>query len=443
MLRRSELEPVNIAILGLGTVGSGTYRVLQRNHNEISRRAGRDLNVYGAAVQNLNKKRDCDISHLKLTTDPFSLVEDPNVDIIVELIGGCTLAKDLILKAIEYKKHIVTANKALIAEHGNEIFSLAEAQGVTVAFEGAVAGGIPIIKTIREGLGANRIDWLAGIINGTCNYILTQMRDQKWDFNTALQSAQEKGYAESDPTFDIDGMDAAHKLTILASIAFGMPLQYSKVIPEGIRNLDPTDIYYASQLGYDIKHLGLAKRTVAGVELRVHPTLLPKNCLLAQVNGVMNAVVIHANAVGSTLYYGAGAGGDATASSVIADLVDIIRNMNIPAHMKVPYLAFQTKSLDNLSIMSKEEIFSAYYLRLSAKDEPGILAKVTQALGKRHISIKTIMQQPAFSQDKVPVIIVTHPVQEGLLNSALEEIKSCEGIDNQIVSLRLEDLILD
>lgn len=438
------MEPVNIAILGLGTVGSGTYRVLQRNHDEISRRAGRDLSVYGASVQHLDKKRDCDISQIKLTSDPFSLVVDPKVDIIVELIGGCTLAKELILKAIEHKKHIVTANKALIAEHGNEIFSLAEAQGVTVAFEGAVAGGIPIIKTIREGLGANRIDWLAGIINGTCNYILTQMRDQKWDFEKALKSAQEKGYAEADPTFDLEGMDAAHKLTILASIAFGIPLQYSKVVREGIRNLDPTDIYYASQLGYDIKHLGLAKRTDAGIELRVHPTLVPKTCLLAQVNGVMNAVAIHANAVGSTLYYGAGAGGDATASSVIADLVDVIRNMNVPAPMRVPYLAFQTKLLANLPILTKDAIFSAYYLRLSANDEPGILAKVTQALGKRNISIKTIMQHPAEpSHHKVPVIIVTHPIQEGLLRAALDEIKGCGGVDSNIVMLRLENLVLD
>ena len=435
------MEPVNIAILGVGTVGSGTFRVLQRNQYEISRRAGRTINIYGASVEHLNKTRDCDITGIKLTHEPFSLVEDKKVDIVVELIGGCTLAKELIMKAIANKKHVVTANKALIAEHGNEIFQFAEEQGVTVAFEGAVAGGIPIIKTIREGLGGNRIEWLAGIINGTSNYILTQMRDEGLDFQVALALAQQKGYAEADPTFDINGIDASHKLTILASIAFGIPLQHQNVLCEGIQRLTPIDILYANQMGFDIKHLGLAKRTEQGVELRVHPTLIPKKCLLAQVNGVMNAIAIHANAVGTTMYYGAGAGGEATASSVIADLVDIVRNINTPANVRVPYLAFQSNKIVSLPIVNQENIKSAFYLRLTALDEPGVLAQVTEKLSKYQISIKSIIQNPTvLSQEKVPILIVTHTVKEGNLMQALTEISTCHGIDKEIVKIRLEPL---
>tara|TARA_R110002110_G_scaffold404606_1_gene623086 strand:- start:96899 stop:98230 length:1332 start_codon:yes stop_codon:yes gene_type:complete len=441
------LEPVNIAILGLGTVGSGTLRVLQENANEISRRAGRSLKIYGVSVRDANKKRDCDLSGIPVTTDPMSLVTDPKVDIVVELMGGEHEAKSLILSAIKNKKHVVTANKALIAEHGNEIFFQAEEQGVTVAFEGAVAGGIPIIKTIREGLGGNRIDSLAGIINGTGNYILSQMTDLGWDFETALQSAQEKGYAEADPSFDIDGVDAAHKLTILASIAFGIPLQYSSIMQEGISSLEQMDIQYANQLGYEIKHLGIAKRLTSGIELRVHPTLVAKQSLLAQVKGVMNAVAIHANAVGPTLYCGAGAGGEATASSVLADLVDVVRNMNVSKEVRVPYLAFQSHTLSDMSILLSAEIQSHYYIRLMAVDEPGILAQVTQSLGKRKISIQKIIQNEPAEQTalvensattKVPVVIMTHLTQEGIIDEAIEEMQEYPGIHSRIVKLRIE-----
>jgi len=445
-LRSKNLEPVNIAILGLGTVGSGTLRVLQENTHEIARRAGRELRIYGVSVRDTNKQRDCDLAKISVTTDPFSLVSDPKVDIVVELMGGEDEAKELILLAIQKKKHVVTANKALIAEYGNEIFSQAETQGVTVAFEGAVAGGIPIIKTIREGLGGNRIDSLAGIINGTSNYILSQMTDLGWDFPTALQSAQEKGYAESDPSFDIDGVDAAHKLTILASIAFGIPLQFSKVMQEGISYLEPMDIQYANQLGYDIKHLGIAKQLASGIELRVHPTLVPQHSLLSQVKGVMNAVAIHANAVGPTLYYGAGAGGDATASSVLADLVDVVRNMNVAKEVRVPYLAFQSHTLSDTIILPSTDFQSRYYLRLIADDEPGILAQVTQALGQRQVSIQSIIQnEPASNggsdnslSTQVPVVIMTHLTREGEINSAIEEMQNFQGINAPIVKLRIE-----
>lgn len=440
------MEPVNIAILGLGTVGSGTLRVLQANAHEISRRAGRELRIYGVSVRDTSKQRDCDLTEISVTTDSFALVSDPKVDIVVELMGGEEEAKELILLAIQQKKHVVTANKALIAEHGNEIFHQAEAQGVTVAFEGAVAGGIPIIKTIREGLGGNRIDSLAGIINGTSNYILSQMTDLGWDFPTALQSAQDKGYAESDPSFDIDGIDAAHKLTILASIAFGIPLQFSKVMKEGISSLEPMDIQYANQLGYDIKHLGVAKRLESGIELRVHPTLVSQQSLLSQVKGVMNAVAIHANAVGPTLYYGAGAGGDATASSVLADLIDVVRNMNVAKEVRVPYLAFQSHTLSDTTILPNSDIQSHYYIRLMADDEPGILAQVTQALGKRRVSIQSIIQNEPAGSDlvgedlsgHVPVVIMTHLTSEGEIDDAIEEMQNFRGINMPIVKLRIE-----
>lgn len=435
------MEPVNIAILGLGTVGEGTFRVLQRNCEEISRRAGRQLNIYGASVKDLNKTRQCDTSQIKVTTDPFEFLQDPNVDIVVELIGGCTFSKDVIMAAIAQKKHVVTANKALIAEHGNEIFKLAEQHGVTVAFEGAVAGGIPIIKTIREGLGGNRIDWIAGIINGTSNYILTQMRDNHLDFQTALSQAQEKGYAEADPSFDINGTDAAHKLSILGSLAFGIPLQFDKVNIEGISHIEQIDIQFTKQLGFDIKHLGIAKRAAQGIELRVQPALIAKGSLLAQVNGVMNAVAVHANAVGTTLYYGPGAGGEPTASSVIADLVDIVRNINLPSKARVPYLAFQSDAITNIPIVPIDKIISAYYLRLNVVDEPGILAKVTDKLSAHEVSIKSLIQPPLETgSKKVPVLVLTHPILEGELLSALEEIKQCHGIDQNIVKLRIEDV---
>lgn len=435
------MEPVNIAIFGLGTVGQGTLRVLQENTDEISRRAGRELNVYGVCVKNLDKKRDCELNGINLTDDAYALASDPKVDVVVELMGGMTLSKSLILTAITHKKHVVTANKALIAEHGNEIFYKAEQFGSTVAFEGAVAGGIPIIKTIREGLGGNRIDEIAGIINGTGNYILTQMSDKGWDFEQALASAQEHGYAESDPVFDINGTDAAHKLTILASIAFGIPLQFSKVLQEGISTLQPMDINFAHQLGYDVKHLGIAKRAKNGIELRVHPTLLPKQSLLSQVKGVMNAVQIHANAVGPTLYYGPGAGGGATASSVLADLVDVVRTMNMPKEVRVPYLAFHSHRMSDIDILQPDEIHSQYYLRMLAEDQPGILANLTKALGDRAISIQTIIQNEAHGvADTVPVVIITHTTKEGIINDAIQEMATINGIEPEVVKMRIESI---
>lgn len=435
------MEPVNIAIFGLGTVGQGTLRVLQENTDEISRRAGRELNVYGVCVKNLDKKRNCELNGFNLTDDAYALASDPKVDVVVELMGGMTLSKSLILTAITHKKHVVTANKALIAEHGNEIFYKAEQFGSTVAFEGAVAGGIPIIKTIREGLGGNRIDEIAGIINGTGNYILTQMSDKGWDFEQALASAQEHGYAESDPVFDINGTDAAHKLTILASIAFGIPLQFSKVLQEGISTLQPMDINFAHQLGYDVKHLGIAKRAKNGIELRVHPTLLPKQSLLSQVKGVMNAVQIHANAVGPTLYYGPGAGGEATASSVLADLVDVVRTMNMPKEVRVPYLAFHSHRMSDIDILQPDEIHSQYYLRMLAEDQPGILANLTKALGDRAISIQTIIQNEAHGvADTVPVVIITHTTKEGIINDAIQEMATINGIEPEVVKMRIESI---
>lgn len=434
------MEPVNIAIIGLGTVGTGTFQVLQRNKEEISKRAGRDIHIYAVCVKNENKERCCDLTDTIVTTNPFTLLDDPNIDIVVELIGGCTTAKEVVLTAIQKQKHVVTANKALIAEHGNEIFKQAESQGVTVAFEAAVAGGIPIIKTIREGLGGNRIDWLVGIINGTSNYILTQMRNQQLDFETALQQAQDKGFAESDPTFDIDGTDPAHKLSILASIAFGMPLNYDKVIKEGISQLQSVDMQYAAQLGYDLKHLGIAKRTQSGIECRVHPTLIARESLLAQVNGVMNAIAVHANAVGTTLYYGAGAGGEPTASSVIADIVDIVRNINLPSQVRVPYLAFQSKALTTQPIKTENEIQSAYYLRLNVVDEPGVLAKITNKLSQYDVSIRSIIQPPLINSDKVPILILTHPVLEDNLQKTLADLAEVAGIDQSIVKIRVEQV---
>lgn len=435
------MEPVNIAIFGLGTVGQGTLRVLQENTDEISRRAGRELNVYGVCVKNLEKKRDCELSGIHLTEDAYALASDPKVDVVVELMGGVTLSKSLILTAITHKKHVVTANKALIAEHGNEIFYKAEQFGSTVAFEGAVAGGIPIIKTIREGLGGNRIDEIAGIINGTGNYILTQMSDKGWDFEQSLQSAQEHGYAESDPTFDINGTDAAHKLTILASIAFGIPLQFAKVLQEGISTLQPIDINFAHQLGYDVKHLGIAKRAKNGIELRVHPTLLPKQSLLSQVKGVMNAVQIHANAVGPTLYYGPGAGGEATASSVLADLVDVVRTMNMPKEVRVPYLAFHSHRMSDINILQTDEIHSQYYLRMLAEDQPGILANITKTLGDRAVSIQTIIQNEAHGvADTVPVVIITHTTKEGIINDTIQEMATIKGIKPEVVKMRIESI---
>ena len=438
------MKPVNIGILGLGTVGGGTVNVLQRNADEITRRAGRGIQVTMASVRSLDKPRICDTSSITLTTDPFEIVNHPDIDVVVELIGGETLALELVLQAIANGKHVVTANKALIAVHGNEIFSAAQKMGVTVAFEAAVAGGIPIIKAVREGLAGNRVQWLAGIINGTSNFILTEMRDKGRSFDDVLAEAQQLGYAEADPTFDVEGIDAAHKLTILASIAFGIPLQFDKAYTEGMRTLTTQDVSDAADLGFRIKHLGIARRTDTGVELRVHPTLIPEKRLLANVDGVMNAILVNGDAVGPTLYYGAGAGADPTASAVVADLVDVVRALTTDPENRVPHLAFQADALDDTAILPIEEVSSAWFLRLQALDQPNVLAGVTKILGDNGISIEAIVQKvPHHHGASVPIVILTHAVVEKAMNLALQAIGNLAEIEPDITRIRVEYLNSD
>ena len=438
------MKPVNIGILGLGTVGGGTVNVLQRNADEITRRAGRGIQVTMASVRTMDKPRICDTSSIALTTDPFEIVNQPDIDVVVELIGGDTLALDLVLQAIANGKHVVTANKALIAVHGNEIFSAAQKMGVTVAFEAAVAGGIPIIKAVREGLAGNRVQWLAGIINGTSNFILTEMRDKGRSFDDVLAEAQQLGYAEADPTFDIEGIDAAHKLTILASIAFGIPLQFDKAYTEGMRSLTTQDVSDAADLGFRIKHLGIARRTESGVELRVHPTLIPEKRLIANVDGVMNAILVNGDAVGPTLYYGAGAGADPTASAVVADLVDVVRALTTDPENRVPHLAFQADALDDTAILPIENVTSAWFIRLQALDKPNVLAGVTKILGDNGISIEAIVQKvPHQHGATVPIVILTHEVVEKAMNQALQAIASMAEIEDDITRIRVEYLNSD
>ena len=438
------MKPVNIGILGLGTVGGGTVNVLQRNADEITRRAGRGIQVTMASVRSMDKPRICDTSSITLTTDPFEIVNQPDIDVVVELIGGDSLALELVLQAIANGKHVVTANKALIAVHGNEIFSAAQKMGVTVAFEAAVAGGIPIIKAVREGLAGNRVQWLAGIINGTSNFILTEMRDKGRSFDDVLTEAQQLGYAEADPTFDVEGIDAAHKLTILASIAFGIPLQFDKAYTEGMRSLTTQDVTDAADLGFRIKHLGIARRTETGVELRVHPTLIPEKRLIANVDGVMNAILVNGDAVGPTLYYGAGAGADPTASAVVADLVDVVRALTTDPENRVPHLAFQADALDDTAILPIEEVSSAWFLRLQALDQPNVLAGVTRILGENGISIEAIVQKvPHHHGASVPIVILTHEVVEKAMNQALQAIASMPEIEDDITRIRVEYLNSD
>ncbi len=435
------MNPVKVGLLGLGTVGGGTVNVLKRNAKEIARRAGRGIVIVQAAARDLNKPRICDTTGIKLGTDPNEVVNNPEVEIVIELIGGDTLAKEMVLKAIEQGKHVVTANKALIAKHGNEIFAKAQAKGVIVAFEAAVAGGIPIIKAIREGLAGNQIQWLAGIINGTGNFILTEMRDKGRDFDDVLQEAQALGYAEADPTFDVEGIDAAHKLTILASIAFGIPLQFNKTYTEGITRITREDVTYAEALGYRIKHLGVARRTAKGIELRVHPTLIPARRLIANVDGVKNAVLVMGDAVGPTLYYGAGAGAEPTASAVVADLVDVVRAMTADPENRVPHLAFQADALANDPILSMDEVETAYYLRMQALDKPGVMARVASILGEQQISIEAIIQkEPLEDSQFANIIMLTHRVQEKQMNQALAKIESLDTIDGRVTRIRLETL---
>ncbi len=435
------MEPVKVAVLGLGTVGGGTISVLRRNAEEIERRAGRGIEVVAATARDVTRPRPFDTTGIELSSDGAAVVDREDVSVVVELIGGTDTALELVLRAIERGKHVVTANKALIAKHGNEIFEKAREKGVMVAFEAAVAGGIPIIKAIREGLAGNRIEWLAGIINGTGNFILTEMRDKGRDFADVLAEAQRLGYAEADPTFDVEGIDAAHKLTILASIAFGIPLQFERCYTEGIGHITREDVAHAEALGYRIKHLGISRRTEAGVELRVHPTLIPERRLIANVDGVMNAVLVKGDAVGPTLYYGAGAGAEPTASAVVADIVDVVRTLTADPENRVPHLAFQPDALSDLPVLPMEEVETAYYLRLTASDRPGVLAEVTRILGDLGISIEAIVQkEPAEAGAEVSVIILTHRIREAGMNEAIARIEALDTITAPVTRIRLEAL---
>lgn len=435
------MKPVKVGVLGLGTVGGGTVNVLKRNAAEIARRAGREIIITRASAKDLNKPRICDTQGIALTTDPYEIINDPEIDIVLELIGGAGPVKEMVLKAIENGKHVVTANKSLIALHGNEIFAKASAKGVMVAFEAAVAGGIPIIKAIREGLSGNQIEWVAGIINGTGNFILTEMRDKGRDFSDVLAEAQALGYAEADPTFDVEGIDAGHKLTILASIAFGIPLQFDKVYTEGITQITREDVEYAEELGYRIKHLGIARRTPEGIELRVHPTLIPERRLIANVNGVMNAILVKGDAVGPTLYYGAGAGAEPTASSVVADVIDVVRALTGDPENRVPHLAFQADALADIPVLSSDSFKTSYYLRLNAEDKPGVLAEVTRILANHQISIEAIIQkEPRADKTSLPIIMLTQITLEKEMNAAISEIEALTTVTGKVNRIRLETL---
>jgi homoserine dehydrogenase len=435
------MKPINVGLLGIGTVGGGTFTVLQRNAEEITRRAGRPIRITVVADKNLALAKQVTGGACRVTDDAFSVVSDPAVDIVIELIGGYGVAKELVLKAIANGKHVVTANKALLATHGNEIFKAAQDKGVMVAFEAAVAGGIPIIKALREGLTANRIEWIAGIINGTTNFILSEMRDKGLSFDTVLKEAQRLGYAEADPTFDIEGVDAAHKITILSALAFGIPMQFDKAYIEGISKLDAIDIKYAEQLGYRIKLLGITKRTTAGVELRVHPTLIPTKRLIANVEGAMNAVVVQGDAVGATLYYGKGAGAEPTASAVIADLVDVTRMHTADPEHRVPHLAFQPDAMSDLKILPMDEVQTSYYLRMRIQDKPGVLADITRILADEQISIDAMIQkEPGEGEDQTDLIMLTHLTREKRINAAIAKIEALKVVAGKVKRIRLEEL---
>ena len=435
------MKPVKIGLLGLGTVGGGTVTVLQRNAEEIARRAGRGILVSHASIRNRGRVERLGLQDVRLSTDPAEVVDDPEVSVIVELLGGYEPAYSLVMRAIESGKHVVTANKALIALHGNEIFTAAQRQGVMVAFEGAVAGGIPIIKSIREGLAGNQIRWLAGIVNGTTNFILTEMRDRGREFADVLAEAQRLGYAEAEPSFDVDGIDAAHKLTILASIAFGIPLQYDHVYTEGISGITREDVAYAQELGYRIKHLAIARQVDGRVELRVHPTLIPHRRLIANVDGVMNAVLVWADALGPTLYYGAGAGAEPTASAVVADIIDVVRTLTTDPDNRVPHLAFKPDQIADLPVLSIHDIESAYYLRLQAADRPGVMAQVSRIMGDLDISIEAILQkEPGPGETTVPLIMLTRRVREHRVDEAMRRFGELEAIIGDVTRIRVETL---
>ena len=433
----SILKPVKIGICGLGTVGGGTFNVLTRNAKDIARRAGREVIIEQVTMRRPNP--DVELGDVSSTTDVFDVVNNPEIDIIVELIGGYTVAKDVVMTAINNGKHVVTANKALIAVYGSEIFAAAEAKGVSVMYEAAVAGGIPIIKAVREGLAANRINWLAGIINGTGNFILTEMRDKGRDFADVLAEAQALGYAEADPTFDVEGIDAAHKLTILSSIAYGIPLQFEHCYTEGISKVAPEDVEYAEELGYRIKHLGVSRRTDRGIDLRVHPTLIPEHRPIAKVDGVLNAVTVNGDAVGDTLYVGAGAGAGPTASAVVADIIDLARTMDAPASAAVNHLAFDT--IDDVRVLPIEQVETAYYLRIDVQDRAGVLASIATILSERDINIEALIQKEAPDDDAMAqIIILTHRVIEERMDNALEAIEALESTHGKVTRIRVEHL---
>jgi len=437
------MKALQVGLLGIGTVGLGTWNVLQRNAEEIARRAGRPIRITWIAERALDRARELTrgATHVNLTDDAKKVLANPDIDIVVELIGGLEPARTFILEAIANGKHVITANKALLARHGNEIFAAAHKKGVMVAFEGAVAGGIPIIKALREGLTANRLEWIAGIINGTSNFILSEMRDKGSSFSTVLKEAQARGYAEADPTFDIEGIDAAHKLTIMSAIAFGVPMQFEKVYTEGISKLTSEDIRYAEELGYRIKLLGITRRTPAGIELRVHPTLIPDKRLIANVEGVMNAVLVKGDAVGPTLYYGAGAGAEPTASAVIADLVDVTRMHTADPEHRVPHLAFQPDQLADVPFLPMGDVETSYYLRMRVDDKPGVLADITRILADREISINAMIQkEPSEGEDQTDIILLTHVCVEKDVVAAIEKIEALPTVKAKVVRIRLEEL---
>ena len=433
------MKPVKVGICGLGTVGGGTFNVLTNNAKDIARRAGRDIIIEQVAMRHPNPA--VEIGSVKTTEDVADVISNPDIDIVVELIGGYTVAKDVVMGAIENGKHVVTANKALIAVYGSEIFAGAKAKGGSVMYEAAVAGGIPIIKAIREGLAANHINWLAGIINGTGNFILTEMRDKGRDFADVLAEAQALGYAEADPTFDVEGIDAAHKLTILASIAYGIPLQFEHCYTEGISKVAPEDVEYAEELGYRIKHLGVSSRTEKGIDLRVHPTLIPEHRPIAKVDGVLNAVTVNGDAVGDTLYVGAGAGAGPTASAVVADVIDLARTLEAPASASVNHLAFESESIDNLRVLPIEQVETAYYLRIQVQDRTGVLASIATTLSEHDINIEALIQkEPRMENDLAQIIILTHKVEEARMNAAIEAVENLDSTHGKITRIRVEHL---
>ena len=440
-MKVSVMKPIKVGLLGIGTVGGGTFNVLRRNQEEIRRRAGRAIEVVMVADLDTERAKQITGGSVEVVSDARRVVSDPSIDIVIELIGGDGIARELVMTAIANGKHVVTANKALLAKHGTEIFRAAEEKGVMVAFEAAVAGGIPIIKALREGLTANRIQWIAGIINGTTNFILSEMRDKGLDFDVVLKQAQALGYAEADPTFDIEGVDAAHKATIMSAIAFGVPVQFDKAYVEGITKLSATDIRYAEQLGYRIKLLGIARRVAAGIELRVHPTFIPATRLIANVEGAMNAVVVNGDAVGATLYYGKGAGSEPTASAVIADLVDITRLATADPEHRVPYLAFQSNEMADTPILPMSEVTTSYYLRMRVADKPGVLADVTRILADASISIDAMLQKEAGEgETQTDLIILTHETKEKHADAAIAAIEALSTVEGKVSRIRLEQL---